>query len=179
MGHQYPDCMIDLETTGTQPETTNIIQIAAVRFNLETGEIDPKFFNRCLYPSPNRFWDEGTRDWWATMPDVLAGIYARMEPPARVMRDFVRWAEAGGALWAKPTSFEFPFLQSYCREFELTLPFHFRFTMDQNTFIRARHFPAKPPAYEKEIEFIGDQHDAMADVFHQIKVVHAAYEATK
>ena len=171
--------MCDLETTGTQPETTNIIQIAAVRFNLATGEIDPKFFNRCLGPTPTRFWDEDTRRWWSTKPDLLDSIYARMEPAAKVMQDFARWGEAGGTLWAKPISFEYPFLQSYCREFEVTMPFHFRFTMDQNTFIRARHFPDDPPRYEKQIPFVGSEHDALDDVFHQIKTVHAAYEATK
>lgn len=175
----FPDVMVDLETTGTQPENTHIIQIAAVRFNLAEGTIDPKFFNRCLAPSPNRFWDEGTRDWWMKMPDVLASIYARMESPAKVMRDFAAWGEVGGAFWSKPTSFDFPFLQSYCREFEVKMPFHYRYAMDQNTFIRARHFPHQPPKYEQEIPFVGDAHDALHDVFHQIKVVHACYEATK
>ena len=135
----YPDVMVDLETTGTQPETTNIIQIAAVRFNLREGTVDPNFFDMCLYPSPNRFWDESTRGWWSGMPEILEGIYARMRPARQVLEALNRWVDSDIAtLWAKPTSFELPFLQSYYREHELVCPFHFRRAMDQNTFIRAR-----------------------------------------
>lgn len=179
---EYLDVVVDLETTGTQPEHTNIIQIAAVKFDLASGSVDPNVFNRCLFPSPNRFWCEDTRNnFWSKYPDQLEGIYARMQDPRRVMQDFVAWAGYGGSLrlWAKPTSFELPFISSYCREYEVQNPFHFRFAMDQNTFIRARHFPEPPPAYEKEIEFVGKVHDALDDCFHQMKAIAACYEATR
>lgn len=176
---QYPDCMIDIETTGTSPDRTNIIQIAAVRFNLKEGTVDPNFFDRCLAPLPTRFWDESTRLWWSSMPDLLARITSRMEPAHRVMKDLSEWGEGGGSFWAKPITFDYTFVASYFNELEILNPWNFRRTMDQNTFIRSRHFPKEPPKYEKLIDFDGEQHDAIADVLHQIKVVAAAYEATK
>lgn len=176
----YPDMMVDLETTGTQPEHTNIIQIAAVRFNLKEGTIDPQFFDQCLYPSPNRFWDESTREWWSTMPETLEGIYARMIPAKTVLENLIRWDDGRQPMfWAKPVSFDYTFLDSYFREHELTNPWHFRKRMDQNTFIRARHFPEPPPNYERDIEFQGTAHNAIDDVLHQIGVVITCYEATK
>jgi DNA polymerase III alpha subunit (gram-positive type) len=176
----YPDVCLDIETTGVQPETTNIIQIAAVRFNLKEGTVDPNFFDQCLYPIPTRFWDENTRTWWASMPDTLEGIYARMIPARTVLQNLINWVDGyQPQLWAKPTSFEYPFLESYFREHELQNPFHFRRCMDQNTYIKARHFPDQPPNYEKNLEFVGTPHNALDDVLHQIRVISTCYEATK
>ena len=175
----FPDIMVDIETTGTQPETTNIIQIAAVRFNLAERTVSPDFFNRCLLPTTTRFWDEDTRKWWGKMPELLSSILGRAEPAPRVLQAFSTWAGTGARMWAKPISFDFTFLQSYFREFDIMNPFNFRECMDQNTFIRARHFPELAPKYEKEIEFNGEEHDAISDVLHQIKVVSTCYEATK
>jgi oligoribonuclease (3'-5' exoribonuclease) len=176
---QYPDIMVDLETTGTQPETTNIIQIAAVRFNLAEGTVGPDFFDRCLMPTTTRFWDEDTRIWWNKMPELLASIKGRGEEPRKVLQAFSQWAGSGARMWAKPISFEFPFLSSYFREFEVMNPFNFREAMDVNTFLRARHFPELAPKYEREIEFVGTVHNAIDDVLHQIKTVGACYAATR
>lgn len=175
----FPDIMVDLETTGTRPETTNIIQIAAVKFNLRTGDVDPNFFDRCMIPLPTRFWQEDTREWWSKMPDILDGIYRRMEPAKDVMQDFSNWAYNSTHLWAKPVSFEFPFIQSYFHELEIYNPFSFRLANDQNTFIRSRFFPEEAPPIEKELEFIGDEHNALHDVLHQVKAVLEAYDRTK
>lgn len=174
----FPDVMVDLETTGTRPETTNIIQISAVKFNLATGDVDMNFFDRCLIPLPTRFWSEDTREWWSKMPELLDGIYARMEPAKTVMQDFSNWAYNCEHLWAKPIHFEWPFLQSYFNELEVHNPFHYRYANDQNTFIRSRFFPEEAPPIEKELEFQGEEHNALHDVLHQVKVVMAAYKRT-
>ena len=174
------DIMVDLETTGVQPEHTNILQIAAVRFNLKEGTVDPNVFDMCLYPSPNRFWDEGTRSWWQDKAEILEGIYARMVPAKFVLEKLSAWVGPDPVtLWAKPSSFELPFLQSYYREHELVCPFHYRRVMDQNTFIKARHYPDAPPNYEYDIPFEGTVHSALDDVWHQISVVAACWEATR
>lgn len=172
-----PDIMVDLETTGTQPEHSNIIQLAAAKFNHRTGEVGD-LFDRCLIPLPSRFWDEDTRKWWSSMPKVLDGIWSRMEPAHQVLTDFTKFAQGSPTLWAKPVHFEFPFLSSYYRELGLLMPFHFRVAMDQNTFIRSRFFPEEAPPIEKELDFVGDQHNALHDVLHQIKTVLTAIERT-
>lgn len=173
----HPDLMVDLETTATQPEHGNIIQIAAVKFNHRTGKVG-KWFDRCLIPLPTRYWSEDTRKWWSTMPNLLDGIWNRMEDPRTVLTDFAKFAQGSPVLWAKPTCFDYSFLSSYHQELGVPMPFHFRTAMDQNTFIRSRFFPEEAPNIEKELEFVGDQHNALHDCFHQIKTVLTAIERT-
>lgn len=181
----FPDIMVDLETTGTSPDETAIIQISAVRFNLQTGDVDPNVFDMCLTMPPGRYWDEGTRAWWSKMPDVLRDIWQRQRPPALVVKAFADWVRAtdsGGEdlhFWSKPISFDWAFLQSYFRQFEVGNPFHYRYAQDMNTFIRARYYPNEAPPLEKTLPFDGSEHNAIDDCFHQIKVVLTAYEETK
>ena len=177
----YTDVMVDLETTGTSPERTAIIQIAAVKFNLETGAVcATDMFNRCLNLPGWRYWAEDTRSWWMTSNrGVLETIFPRMEDPRIVFEDFCKWAYPAGSLrfWGKPTHFDFSFIQSYARDYGMPMPFHYRTANDLNSWLRGRYFP--DPVPNLEVEFVGKQHDAIFDVLHQIKVLLAYYEATK
>ena len=182
----YPDVMLDIETTGTRPDTTAMIQIAAVKFNLREEIVDHKFFNRSLMIPPTRFWQEGTRDWWLKDKlDILQDIYSKMEAPQLVLEDFIDWVNDNRGsnyplrCWSKPNSFDFSFLSSYFHEFELCNPFPFWEATDMNSWIRARFFPEEAPKIEHEIEFEGDVHNALHDVLHQVRVVFEAYERTK
>lgn len=170
--------MIDLETTGLDPTHSAIIQIAAVRFDYATGEIGPSFVASLDMPD-NRYWDESTRQWWSTMPDVYEEIVSVADRPDRVMQYFSDWcfnsapALSGTEqrLWAKPISFEWPFLQSYAKQFDVPLPFHFRNAVDLNSFTRGMQGNpgAQPLDKQFKIEFTGTAHNAFDDVLHQIK----------
>jgi DNA polymerase III epsilon subunit-like protein len=169
--------MIDIETTGTDPVFNAIIQIAAVRFNYETGEIG-SVFNASLDVPYSRHWDEGTREWWMKRADVYADIVANAQPAATVFKIFAEWCRHTAPalsgveqhLWAKPISFEWPFLQSYCRQFDEDLGFHYRNAVDLNSFCRGlANNPSLPPI-DKQVEFDGTAHNALDDTFHQVKV---------
>lgn len=178
---EYTDVMIDLETTGTAPEHTAIIQIAAVRFNLDTQAIDHNFFNQCLAIPDTRRWDEDTRQWWLKMRPVLEGIYSRMEQPAKVMGDFYWWLGGPSCqlrMWAKPLSFEYPFVQSYFKEFGPSMPLDFRKGRDLRSFIGGLNYPYSS-FDEKSVPFEGIPHDALFDTLHQVKVLFSAINAPK
>lgn len=177
----FYDVMIDVETTGTKSEHTAMIQLAAVRFNLAEKTIDTSnMFNRCLLIPPNRFWDEDTRDWWGRQKrEILQDIYARMEDPRIVMQAFQDWVGPSGEeplrFWAKPISFDFPFFASYCNQFEVMNPFHFRFATDMNSYIRGLAKDSSLATFETE--FQGDAHNALHDCINQIDAVFQATEA--
>ncbi len=167
---------VDIETTGTSPEHSAIIQIAAAKFNPWTREIKHNFFNRCLLIPADRKWDESTRQWWAKQPDTLRGIMNRMECPRVVMTDFYDWImeePSSSILFAKPISFEHPFLTSYFQKFDFPMPFDFRVGRDMRSFIAGLSHPGEP-FDEKSVSFEGTEHDAIFDVLHQIKVLFAA-----
>lgn len=185
-GLKYTDVMIDLETTGTMPDRTAIIQISAVKFNLETREVDPNFFDRCLSIPPHRFWDQSTAAWWAKQkPSTLRDILARQEDPRIVITDFAKWAYQTPKLrfWSKPTTFDFMFLSSYFNDEGLANPFHYsmsnqvNYSNDLNSFLTGLHYPNKVP----EIAWTagGSAHNALDDTLNQLKWLfdHLDYKA--
>lgn len=176
---EYLDIMVDLETTGTTPEHSAIIQIAAVKFDLATKSISNEMFDRRLWMPLSRYWDEGTRDWWLrTAPHVLQDILNTAEDPAIVLNDFRKWVGIGSAdpvrLWAKPSHFEYPFLESYFRSHGIDNPFHYRYVNDMNSYIRGRGID--PVALAKMVPFQGDAHNALHDVINQIAVLFEAHK---
>lgn len=170
----YTDVMVDLETTGVQPDRNAIIQIAAVKFNLNERTVDTNYFERCLTVPEHRFWSEDTMVWWARQKrGVLDSIRSRQEPYRDVIKDFAMWAYPAGHLrfWAKPTTFDFMFCASYFADAGLANPFHYRNANDINSYLRGLHYPYDAP--DLKPEFVGDAHNALWDTFHQIKVLFA------
>ncbi|MFC7661755.1 3'-5' exonuclease [Methylorubrum suomiense] len=169
------DYMIDIETTGTNPEENAILQIAAVRFNRHTKEIDHKFFDRCLMVPSGRYWSEDTRDWWMDKPTVLGPILQRAEPAETVIRAFWEWVAAGPsicprAFWGKPTTFDYNFINSYFRQYGLMQPFHYREAVDLNSYLLGKGHENRYE-YWKTIENVGEAHNALNDCLYQIRAV--------
>ncbi len=189
MVNKFYDVMVDIETTGVQPNRTAMIQLAAVRFNLAEQTVDSSdMFNKALFIPNTRFWQESTRDWWTQQkPTILNEIYMKMEEPAVVMQEFSDWALNGGnseeplRFWAKPTSFDFSFVQSYLDDYGIYNPFHFRYATDMNSFIRGLANDSSVATFANP-DFQGDAHNAIFDVINQIDTVFKAvnhYNAKK
>jgi oligoribonuclease (3'-5' exoribonuclease) len=178
----FHDVMVDVETTGVRSDENAIIQIAAVKFDLKTQTIDTtSMFDRCLRIPPKRFWDEETRQWWlGKNRDVYQTLVPRMEDPKTVLEAFRDWAVENSdsseprRFWAKPLSFDYPFMQSYFTQFNLNFPFHFRFGMDLNTYIRG--LANDPNAQLEYRQMQGPAHNALFDVLHQIGNLFEAVE---
>ena len=174
--------MVDLETTGTSVDNSAIIQIAAVKFDYASGEVGAKVFNECLMMAPNRFWTESTRSWWGSKRAVLNSIIQRMREPGEVVREFDDWLEedkpeGGYQFWAKPTTFDFPLITSYFRQYDLDFlsHCHFRFARDMNSFIAGlRGSPEHVDMNHILLEHTGPAHDGLSDCIAQLRVLFAA-----
>lgn len=181
MGSLFPDVMVDIETGGLDIDHAPILQISAVRFNIKELTLDSNVFDMCLMVPSGRYWDEGTRDWWQGQPHVLEMIQSRARDPRTVLQKFAAWVREYDSpnFWSKPTIFDYPFIESYYKQFELTSPFHFRNVIDMRSFMVGRHYPEEAPRWDKEIPFEGDAHNALDDVFHQIKALFVCVEQTR
>lgn len=177
----FTDVMVDLETTGTLSGHCAIVQFSAVKFNLETGAVGGTF-DRCLTFAPNRFWQEGGRQFWQKMPDVWKGFVERAEDPALVLQAHIDWImedqpqDKGYRFWAKPLSFDWAFVASYYEQYGLPMPYHYRIARDMNSYIAGMRGNAEHPGKSHELPFEGTEHNALWDCFHQIKVLFNAKE---
>lgn len=171
--------MVDLETTGTHPEHSAIIQIAAVRFNPFHLTVDAEcMFSRCLLVPDHRYWSEDTRRWWGQQKrETLQSIHARMEDPETVLRDFVAWVPEQATFVSKPLSFDAPFVSSYLRDYELPNPFAYWKARDLRSLIQGLTWNSEFD--ERAIAFEGPQHDALFDVLHQIKLLFRAIQQSQ
>jgi len=168
----WTDCVCDLETGGVDPGRSMVLQIAAVKWNRNTGEVSSDFFDRCILPQPTRSWSESTREFWMKRRDVLESIMARMEDRRVVIAAFNDWVGQDQlTFWGKPTHFDFSFLQSFWAENDSQIPFHYRSANDMNSFARGVYHPEEPPKWERIIPFEGPEHNALFDCFHQLKVI--------
>jgi hypothetical protein len=174
----FTDVMVDVETTGTTSfDHTAIIQIAAVKFNFQTEEIDTNFFNASLTIPPGRFWDKGTKEWWAKQkPHILQNILATGRNPAVVTREFYDWLlvdypSTGLHFWGKPTHFDYSFVASYFNQYGLSNPCHFRDARDLNSFMAGMAGTNETQNLEKDVPFDGDEHNALHDSIFQIKML--------
>lgn len=177
------DIMLDFETTGTDSEHCAIIQIAAVKFDPITQEVGTDTFDKALAFAPNRFWEEGGRNFWQKMPEIYSSFVERAIDPGDALDQFTRWVnkdvpetDGGWRLWAKPIHFEWSFLSSYYRQFGLRIPFHYRYTRDLNSYIAGLRGKPEHINLEDSVEFIGDEHNALWDCFHQVKILFHAQD---
>lgn len=173
------DYMVDVETGGLNCDACPMIQLAAVRFSLEGKAIHSTFKMSLMEDAPGRRWDDGTREFWLNHPEVYQRIVAKAMPSRAVMQAFVDWVCRDGAgpytrrFWAKPTHFDWGFVNSYLTQFEQLAPFHFREATDVNSYIRGRgHWNGKE--FWAGIEPVGDAHDALNDCLYQIRGLFAA-----
>lgn len=168
------DVMLDIETTGTNPFTNGILQIAAWKFDYHSGEVGD-CIDIATQVAPTRMWDEGTIRWWQEKPDRLAHLQElrRTGVPAaegfQRLKDWIGSPKQAIRLWAKPITFEYPFLESHFNQLGIQMPFHYRYCRDINTHIAALIGDPGVTTYSIDIPFEGMPHNALWDSLHDMR----------
>lgn len=181
----YPDIMVDIETTGLQPHASAIIQIGAVPFNYDTMEIDSKnMFCMSLSMPKNRYWNSGTEKFWLqdNLPTYME-IMKTAQNPAFVMKAFYDWCilrinntEEGDLRWWSKGWMDHATIDSYFLDAGMDMPFNFRQAKDMRSFIAGLNGSA---VYEDPIvEKVGTFHNALHDSLTQLKQLFKAKEET-
>lgn len=170
------DIMVDTETTAVDPEIGGIIQLSAIKFNLETLTVGDHF-DRCPALLPKRNWEYSTREFWMKKNRaVFDSIIARQETGEPVFRDFVDWVakdapDGGYRFWAKPVKFDWPFVESHLSQLGLIMPFPHWQGFDVHSYIAGLRGEVGRTNIESEVEFRGSQHNALHDCAHQIDLL--------
>ena len=172
----YPDIMVDIETTGLQPHASGIIQIGAVPFNYDTEEIDTEnMFCMSLTMPKNRYWNSGTETFWLRdNAEVYMDIMSKAQPFEVVIRQFHQWSidrlmatEEGDLRWWSKGWMDHATVESYFLDANLDMPFNFRQAKDLRSFIAGLYGSAVYT--DPEVEKVGTYHNALHDSLTQLK----------
>lgn len=176
---KYTDCMVDIETTGLDPANAAIIQIGAVPFNYNTGEVDSKnMFVASLTMPRHRFWTSGTQEFWMVdNREVYFSIMEKAEPYKDVMHRFHQWAIGlGSPNWWSKGFMDWSLIEDYFTNMDLDMPFNFRQAKDMRSFIAGLN--GTNIYTDPEVEKVGDHHNALHDCLTQLKQLFKAKDET-
>ncbi|KFH18470.1 3'-5' exoribonuclease [Brucella abortus] len=172
--------MLDLETLGTRPDAA-IIQVGAVLFEPVSGGklLNHVGFNHhVLIQDGSGSIDHGTVCFWLAEKSAKAmgeALGSKAQPLAQVLQEFVDWPQqahglgwdAIGGVWAKPSNFDLPILQSAFARFGMPAPWDHRATRCARTLFSITGTP--------EIDWTGFvNHDALDDATGQAMQVQKA-----
>lgn len=177
---KYGSVMIDLETLSTHTNAA-IIEIGAVEFNKETGEVGEKF-NVIIEPSDwcknDRHVDGETIQWWFKQTNDARKRfvtkqkdieYCTLKLALEKLRYFIMDCDTVDddkdvVVWGNGSTMDITILESAYEYFDIEIPWKFWSVNDVRTIVDLN------PIVKTETKFnTGIQHSAVGDCLHQIK----------
>lgn len=170
--------MIDFETLGTRPGSA-LLSLGAAFFS-PTGpsvldNIEKFYMNidRDSCFALEMTVDESTLEWWNS-PDKEAARATLLEDPrpiSEVMEKFTTWFRVNGGrhVWSQGSCFDVILAEDAMRRVGIVPPWKFWDILDTRT---VYHMSGLNP---RVIKREGIHHNALDDVEHQIRCVHAAF----
>jgi hypothetical protein len=179
---QFKDAMIDLETLA-KGARAHIVQIAAIMFDRETGELGDHFTTYVKGAQPGRTIDPDTVAWWLQQ-NAAYGLGEGMQDDGAMclpsaLKALNTWllteALEVECVWSHGATFDLPILEdAYAGEFGEQPPWHYKAPRDTRTLYDLA--PGGMPAIAKDPE---QEHDALYDCEIQIKQVVGALAALR
>ena len=178
------DLMIDIETMGTKPYSA-IVSIGACFFDIETGDIGPKFYEVVSIDSCQKLGmnlDAATMQWWMKQDEAAKKIFFGFKRPViDVMKDFQKFCSEYVSKkvlrpWGNGSSFDITLMES---AFELTgveCPWNFWNVRDVRTIVALGSGISDA---KNTIKREGTYHNALDDAIHQVKYVSEIYRTLR
>jgi hypothetical protein len=177
---KYGSVMIDLETLSTHTNAA-IIEIGAVEFNKETGEVGEKF-NVIIEPSDwcknDRHVDGETIQWWFNQTNEARErfvteqndvAYLDLNHALTALKYFLMDCDSVDddkdvVVWGNGSTMDITILESAYEYFGIEIPWKYWAVNDVRTIVDLN------PSIKKNCEFdCGVRHSAIADCLYQIK----------
>lgn len=168
--------MLDLETLGNVADGV-ILSIGAVKFNLETGEIEPEGFYASISIDSNlecgRRIQEDTLIWWMKQGPEAQGVFHEEKLAlAPALEQFSDWVGTRDfTMWSNGADFDIPMLAHAYKQHQMETPWEFWNTRCFRTYKNL------PGAKAVKVRFTGVKHNALADAYHQAQVACEIYKA--
>lgn len=156
--------MIDIETLGSKPGSV-IVAIAAVRFDLDTGNVKKSYVS---HVDPDSCVKKGlkievdTLKWWAEKDNFL-DIISGTTPIYEALRGLRNYLEEDDIIWANAPTFDLKIIEAAYKAHCHAVPWNY---YNERC---VRTLSSLNPEIRKNTEFIGDRHDPLDDCYHQIK----------
>ena len=176
--YKYGNVMIDIETLSTH-KNASIIEIAAVEFNKETGEIGDRFnflIDSNEWHKNGRHIDGETLKWWFNQSDKARKRFVEKQEGVKYgtlyqalmrLRLFIMDCDSvdddkNVVVWGNGSSFDIAILESAYNYFEVETPWNFWSVNDVRTIVDLK------PSIKANYKFNGVKHSAVDDCIHQI-----------
>ena len=171
--------MIDLETLGTKADSV-ILSIGAVKFDLESDQIDDNAFYASVSIESNldvgRRIDEATLIWWLKQSQAAQHVFH--EPKDVLEEALIGLSDWYGSdkniVWSNGADFDIPMLSHAYSQFRMDTPWAFWNTRCVRTYRSLPHAAGVPKPSQ------GTAHNALSDAVNQarhIQAIHAALKA--
>ena len=163
--------MVDIETTGLDPNENAIIQLAAVPFDLNILARGTQAFKMAMTIPSDRKWNENTKQWWEeTNPNVLGEISKDAIHFIEVLNKFKEYVDKFEdeeiRFWSNHP-FDWNFLNSYFSSYGVKRPFKYYAFRDLDTYIVALVGESNIKTYKPEAD-VRFEHDALYDCILQV-----------
>jgi len=170
------DVSFDLETLALTADAT-ILSVAAVNFDMTTGNIGRMLYTTVEYKNQERFVDINTFNWWKKQNPVLRKeVFGGTRALKEVLEELNKFIRPNQMVWGNGANFDIAILEhAYKHVINFKTPWKFWNGRDMRTRIKdAEQLAGFKP---KAMPFEGRKHRALDDAVHQAKVISAAYQA--
>ena len=176
---EYTDVMLDIETMSDRSNAA-LVSMAAVEFNLATGETGREFYKvidlqSCL--DAGLTVNAGTIYWWLQKSDeARKRICENGEHIQKVLVDFNRWMQDcvdKARIWGNAARFDIGILEDAYKACYFDIPWYFRSEMDVRTLV------SFAPEIKANMLLDGIHHNPIDDCKHQIKYCTATWKKLK
>lgn len=166
------DVMIDCETLGTSADAV-ILSIGAVKFDLESGQMDDEGYYASVSIDSNfelkRRASESTIMWWMQQPPSAQGVFHEAKQPLdTALRGLIEWLDHDKRrVWSNGADFDIPMLSHAYTQLNLNTPWQFWNARCVRTY---KSLPAA-----SSVQPFKNDHNALRDAVNQAKFVQAVY----
>ncbi|EAA6248820.1 3'-5' exoribonuclease [Salmonella enterica subsp. enterica serovar Durban] len=175
--------MIDLETMGKKPNAP-VVSIGAVFFDPQSGEIGPEFYTAVSLESAmeqGAVPDGDTILWWLRQsPEARSAICVDAMPIPAALSELTQFIGRHAdnmkymKVWGNGATFDNVILRGAYERAGKICPWPFWNDHDVRTLVTLGRSIGFDP--KKDMPFIGEQHNALADARHQAKYVSAIWQ---